>query len=50
MLKKKKKYSVHVSKHNSHHEKQVILLMILNYAAVKKLSVLLRGKTLNTMV
>ena len=30
MLKKKKIYPAYVSKHNSNHEKQVILLMIAN--------------------
>ena len=49
MLKKKKIYSVYVSKHNSNDEQQVILLMISDwekqwhYLAVKKLSALLRG-------
>ena len=48
MLKKKKIYPAYVSKHNSNHEKQVVLLMIPNgekwqYLAVKKLSALLRG-------
>ena len=47
---KKKKYPAFVSKHNSNHEKQVFLLMILNgegwhYLAVKKLSASLRGIT-----
>ena len=46
---KEKTYPVCVSKHDSYHEKQVILLMILNgegwhYVAVKKSS-LLRGIT-----
>ena len=41
-------YPAYVSKQNSKHEKQVILLMIPNgekwhYVAVKKLSALLRG-------
>ena len=42
MLKKEKIYPAYVSKHNSNHEKQVILLMISNrekqwhYLAVKK--------------
>ena len=49
MLKKEKIYPAYVSKHDSHREKQVILLMISNgekqwhYLAVKKLSTLLRG-------
>ena len=48
ILKKKKIYPAYVSKNNSNHEKQVILLMIPNgdkwhYLAVKKLSALLRG-------
>ena len=43
ILKKKKKYPGYVSKHNSNHEKQVILLMISirekwHYFAVKNLS------------
>ena len=44
-------YPAYVSKYNSHHEKQVILLMISNrekewhYLAVKKQSALLRGIT-----
>ena len=43
-------YPAYVSKHNSNHEKQVILLMIpyevgWHYLAVKKLSGLLRGIT-----
>ena len=41
MLKKKKIYPAYASKHNSNHEKQVIILMIPNaegwhYLAVKK--------------
>ena len=57
-IEKEKTYSAYVSKHNSNHEKQVILLMIPNgegreakfqerwhYLAVKKLSALLRGIT-----
>ena len=45
---KKKKYPAYISKHNSNHEKEVILLTIpnwvgWNYRAVKKLSALLRG-------
>ena len=48
--KKEKIYPAHVSKNNSSHENQVILLMIPNrkrydYLAVKKLSALLRGIT-----
>ena len=44
--KKEKIYRAYVSKHNSNHEKQVILLMILNgegwhYLAVKELPALL---------
>ena len=51
MVKKKKIHPPYVSKHNSDHEKQVILLMILNregwrYLAVKKLSMLVREITL----
>ena len=47
-MKKEKIYPAYVSKHNSDHEKQVVLLMIPNregwhYLAVKKLSALLRG-------
>ena len=42
-------YHVLISKHNSNHEKQIILLMILNrkgwHLAVKKFSTLLRGIT-----
>ena len=50
MLKKKDICPAFISKHNSNHEKQTILLMILNgkglyYLAVKKLSVLLRRIT-----
>ena len=50
MLKKKKIYLAHVSKHNANCEKQVILLMIPNeekwrYLAAKKLSALFRGIT-----
>ena len=50
MLKKKKIYPAYVSKHNSDHEKQFILLMIpygekWHYLAVEKLSVLFRGLT-----
>ena len=50
MLKKKNICPAFISKHNSNHEKQTILLMILNgkglyYLAVKKLSVLLRRIT-----
>ena len=45
--KKEKIYPAFVSKHNSNHEKQVIILMISNkgwhYLGVKKLSALLRG-------
>ena len=42
MLEKKKIYPAYVSKHNSNHEKQVIILMIPNeegwhYVEVKKL-------------
>ena len=45
-----KTYPAYVSKHNSNHEKQVILLMISNgekwhYLAVRKLSTLLRAIT-----
>ena len=41
-------YPAYISKHNSNHDKQIILLMIPNrrrwhYLAVKKLSTLLRG-------
>ena len=48
--KKEKVYSAYVSKNNSNHEKQVILLMIANgkwwhYLAVNKLSALSRGIT-----
>ena len=49
--KKEKNTSAYVSKTNSNHEKQVILLMIPNgegrwhYLSVKKLSALLRGVT-----
>ena len=48
--KKYKIYPAYVSKHNSNHEKQTILLMIPNgerwhYLAVKKLAALLRGIT-----
>ena len=48
--KNKKIYSAYVSKHNSKHEKQVILFMILkregqHYFEVKKLSELLRRIT-----
>ena len=51
MLKKKND----VSKHDSNHEKQIILLMIPNgevwhYLVVKKLSALLSGVTSNIMV
>ena len=50
--KKEKVYPTYVSKHDSNDEKQVIVLMIPNvegwhYLVVKKLSVLLRGKTSN---
>ena len=50
MLEKKKIHPPYISKHNSNHQKQVILSMISNgegwnYLAVKKLSALLRGKT-----
>ena len=50
MLKKKEVYLAYVSKHNSNHEKQVIILMIPNREgwhnlAVKKLLALLRGIT-----
>ena len=46
--KNKKIYLAYVSKYNSKHEEQVILLMILNrevwnYISVKELSALLRG-------
>ena len=49
ILKKEKIYPAYISKHNSNHEKQVILLMILNiekyhYLAVKKMSALSRRK------
>ena len=45
---KKKIYSAYISKHNSNHEKQVILSMMSNgegwhYLAVKKLLALLKG-------
>ena len=57
MVKKKNNYPAYVSKHNSNHEKRVILLMISNgegrvancerrprhYLAVKRLSALLTG-------
>ena len=56
--KKEKIYHAYISKHNSNHEKQIILFMISNgekregksagrwhYLAVKKLSALLRGIT-----
>ena len=48
--KKEKIYPTYVSKHNSNHEKQVTLLMILNgegwhYLALKMLSAVLRGIT-----
>ena len=50
MLRKKKKIPAYVSKHNSNHKKQTILLMIPNghgwhYHFVKKLTALLRGIT-----
>ena len=48
--KKEKIYPTYVSKHNSNHEKQVTLLMILNgegwhYLTLKMLSAVLRGIT-----
>ena len=49
--KKEKIYPAYISKYNSNHEKQVILLMIWNgekqwhYLAIKKPSALLRGIT-----
>ena len=54
-LKRKKLYPAYVSKHNSDRQKQVIILMIPNeegwhYLAVKKLSTLLTGITLNITV
>ena len=47
---KKEKHPAYISKHNSKHERQVVLLMIPNregwhYIALKKLSTLLRGTT-----
>ena len=53
--KKEKKYPAYVSKHNSNHEKQVIILMITNGEAwhclvAKKLSALLIGITSNIKV
>ena len=50
-MQKKKKHPADVSKHNSNHEKQVILLMIPNgegwyHLAVRKLLALLREITL----
>ena len=52
---KEKIYPVYVSKHNSNHEKQAILLMSPNeekwrYLAVKKLSGLLRGILPNMVI
>ena len=48
--KKEKIYPAYVLKHNSNHEKQVVLLMIPNeegwhYITIKKLPLLLRGIT-----
>ena len=50
ILKEKKIYPAYVSKHNSNHERHVILLMILDgerwhYIAVKQLTALLREIT-----
>ena len=50
--KKENIYLAHVSEHNSNHKKQVFILMIYygkgwHYLAVKKLSALLRGITVN---